>query len=132
MSNRAGAGRGFTLIELLVTMVIVAILATIAYPSYQAHVRRSYRSVAQQFLVDMVNREQQYLMDARAYGTLAQLGVTAPSDVSTRYTVSVALNNAATPPTFTITATPVAGASQAADGELTINSTGVKTPADKW
>lgn len=39
---------GFTLIELMVVVVIVAILAAIALPSYQAYVRRTEASQAQQ------------------------------------------------------------------------------------
>ena len=40
--------RGFTLIELMVVVVIVAILAAIALPSYQQYVRRGDLSVAKQ------------------------------------------------------------------------------------
>ena len=38
--------KGVTLMELLVVMVIVGILAAIAYPSYRAQVMRSHRSDA--------------------------------------------------------------------------------------
>ena len=47
------------------------------------------------------------------------------------YSWDVAVS-AGTPPGFTITFTPVSGGSQAADGALTLNSEGVKSPADKW
>lgn len=40
--------RGFTLIEMMVTVVIVAIIAAIAVPSYQEYVRRQRLAVAQQ------------------------------------------------------------------------------------
>lgn len=39
---------GFTLIELMVTVVIVAILASIALPSYQEYVRRQRLATAKQ------------------------------------------------------------------------------------
>ena len=42
------AERGFTLIELMVVVVIVAIFAAIAIPSYQNYVRRAEASQVQQ------------------------------------------------------------------------------------
>lgn len=39
---------GFTLIELMVTVTIIAIIAAIAYPSYQEYIRRQRLAVAQQ------------------------------------------------------------------------------------
>lgn len=48
--------RGFTLIEMLVTVAIAAILASIAYPSYQRYVQRSNRVDAQAALLDAAQR----------------------------------------------------------------------------
>jgi type IV pilus assembly protein PilE len=42
----------------------------------------------------------------------------------------MAVDNTATPPVFTITFVP--SGSQTIDGNLTLNSEGVKTPAEKW
>src|SRR2546430_1240950 len=65
--NRIKKSVGFTLIELMITVVVIAILAAIAYPSYQDHLRKGRRASAQAFMVDAANRQQQYLLDARNY-----------------------------------------------------------------
>lgn len=123
--------KGFTLIELMVTLAIVGILAAIALPSYQQYIIRGNRAAAQQFMMQIASREEQYLLDARQYAdTVATLDLTAPPETSGKYTFAITVANAATPPTFTITAT--AAGTQAVDGNLTLNSAGVKAPADKW
>lgn len=124
--------RGFTLIELMITVAIVAVLAMIAYPSYKAYVVRNNRVAAEAVLMDIAQRQQQYLLDNRAYAsTPAALNVTVPSNVAASYTVAIAIT-AGPPPTFTATATPVAGGTQAADGALSIDQAGNKTPSGKW
>ena len=123
--------RGFSLIELIITVVIVAIIAAIAYPSYQDHLRKGRRGSAQAFMMDLANREQQYLLDARSYatgaGALTSLNVTVPSDVASFYTVTIDPGATASQPTYTITATPLGV--QASDGALTLDDSGNKTRA---
>ena len=119
--------RGFTIIELMVVVAIVAILAAVAFPSYQNHLRKARRADAQSALMDIANREQQYLLDARSYATgstaLTSLNMVLPSDVTTYYTVSIAAG--ATTPSYVITATPQGP--QVPDGNLTLDSDGNKT-----
>jgi len=115
----------------MIAVVIVGILAAVAFPSYQNYVVKSNRAAVQAFMMDVENRQKQYLLDARSYtADLATLGMAAPSDVSNFYTVAIAAS--ATPPAFEIRATPAVGTRQEADGELTLHSDGTKTPADKW
>jgi len=124
---------GFTLIELMVTVVIVGILAAVAYPSYMNYMKKGRRAAAQAHLMDIAQRQQEYLLDARAYAsTLATLGVTTPADVASYYTVADPVIVAGPPSAFTVSAVPIAGKAQAGDGTLSINSSGAKLPAGVW
>ena len=125
---------GFTLIELMITVAIVGILATVAYPSYLSYVVRNNRAAAQAALMDIAQRQQQYLLDNRSYAaTTSALNVNVPTNVTQVYTVSIAVTTSASaPPTFTATAAPISGTKQYADGSLTINQSGAKTPTAKW
>lgn len=126
------ARSGFTLIELMVVVVIIAILAMIALPSYRQYVIRSNRTAAQSQMMDIANRQQQFLLANRTYASKTVLeasGFALPTEVSRNYSYDVAVGTD-TVPSFTITFTAIN--SQASDGNLTLTNTGVKTPADKW
>lgn len=117
--------RGFTLIEVMVVVVIIAILAAIALPSYNSYLRKGRRADAQAALTDIASRQQQYLMDARAYAdSTGTLNYTPQTSVSDWY--AIAITTAGPPPAFTVTATPIAGKDQEKDGVLTLTSTGEK------
>lgn len=124
--------RGFTLIELMVTVVIVGILAAIAYPAYGSYLVKGDRAAAQAHMMELAQAQAQYLADNRGYASsVAALNMTTPAAVSSKYVISVVASEGP-PPSFTIKATPIAGSRQVADGELEITSTGARTPAAKW
>src|SRR3954466_15994752 len=100
---------GFTLIELMVTLVVAAILISIAVPSYQTQVRKSRRTEARNAVMDLAAREERYYSVNNAYTDAAlELGYGNDNTVisglpigSGYYTVSVDLkapNPGATPP----------------------------------
>jgi type IV pilus assembly protein PilE len=119
----------------MITVAIIGILAAVAYPSYQEHVRKANRADAQSFLMDLAQRQQQFLMDARRYASsIEELSVAVPERVARFYSVAVAAP-AGAPPTFTLTATPIAGSMQATDlggAALSLNQAGAKGPSGKW
>jgi type IV pilus assembly protein PilE len=126
--HRASA-RGFTLIELVIVIAIVALLVTVALPSYRDHVRKSRRAEAQAYLMSVAGRQSQFLVDTRGYAaTLGTINIPMPASVVASYDVTLAAA-AGPPPTFTLTAAPKAGTDQVYEkcGTLTINQTGAKT-----
>lgn len=125
--------RGFTLIELMIAVAIVAIVAMIAIPSYTAQMVKGRRSAAEAVLLDIAQRQQQYLLDVRGYAPDWQtLNTTIPVNVSAYYTVQIDPLPPGPPPSFTVRATPLPGTAQAGDVTLTIDNTGAKTPAGTW
>lgn len=123
---------GFTLIELMITVVIIAILAAVALPSYNRYVVRSKRSAAQAEMMNIANIEQQYFIANRSYGTKTTIesnGYALPSNLTSVYSYDIAIGTGAVP-SFAITFT--ATGSQASDGNLTLDNAGNKTPSNKW
>lgn len=122
---------GFTLIELMITVVIVAILVSVALPSYQDYVRRGVRSAGQQVLADIAQRQEQYFLDARQYATgigtaAGEINLSLPDQVVAKYlppVVTAPAVAAGVQPTFRIKLSPRPGL-MAADGDLYINNLG--------
>lgn len=131
--NAGRKQQGFTIIEVMITMAVIALLVAVALPSYNSATRKSNRANAQATLVNIASRQQQMLLDTRAYAaSVAALNLTLPSNVSPHYSVSITLGTD-TVPTFTATATPIG--SQTKDTQcpqLSIDQNGRKLPANCW
>ena len=107
--------RGFSLIELMIVVAVVGILSTIAYPSYQNHIRKSRRVDAKNALLDYASRQERYFAITTKYATdLKDLGygekATVPLDINSSGNVFYKLNilkDKVTRNTFEAIATPV-------------------------
>lgn len=133
---------GFSLIELMIVVAIIAILAALGIPAYQRQLQQSRESSAKSALLDLARREETYYstynvyttqLDSLGYSTnnIANNSVQVPNSASENYyTVTVQPATAGTTaPTYTATATPVAGGPQASDvcGTYEINSVGAQS-----
>ncbi|RZJ14387.1 MAG: type IV pilin protein [Haliea sp.] len=88
------AARGFTLIELMITVAIVAILASVAYPSYRSYILKSKRAEARTALADLMQQQERFMTQRNCYMafTTASNGTaTATADTPCGFTTSTAV-----------------------------------------
>lgn len=114
--------RGFTLIEIMIAVIIVGILAAIAYPSYLDHVRRGHETEAQGQIMEAAAA-----LEAHRAKNFTYSGATLPTMSSSlnsnqHYNAVLALEN--NNQSYTITATPT-GSLMSGMPTLTLNNTGV-------
>ena len=137
--NFRSVQRGVTLIELMIVVTIIAILSAFAYPSYERYVIKSKRSIAQNALLQVADRQQQFFMDNKRFAAdITNLGypadpyvvdddgaVTVAGDEDAVYSLSLS-NVTAT--TWTATAAPLNGqlSRDTYCGNLSITHTGAK------
>lgn len=135
---------GFTLIELMIVVAIIGILATIAYPSYHAYIKKTRRSDAEGALVSLANAMERYYTENYKYTEAAAGGADtgaptifptqAPLDSSTKFynlTIEKATNDCdgdgtLDDPCFTVRATPISTTDQADDGKIELDSSGAR------
>jgi type IV pilus assembly protein PilE len=102
--------RGVTLIELMIVVVIVAILAGVAYPSYREFTARATRNEAKAALLMIATNQERFYLQNNTYTTdMTQLGFPVADNFQTNsesYNVRV---TGADSNNFTATATYLKG-----------------------
>jgi type IV pilus assembly protein PilE len=97
--------RGFTLIELMIAVAVIAILASIALPSYTDYMRRSKLAEATSSLLSMRPKLEQFYQDQRTFAGACAAGTVAPKPTGLKYfTIDCPT---LTPTQYTVTATGI-------------------------
>lgn len=125
---------GMTLIELLVVVVIVAVLASIALPSWTAQVQKSRRADARVMLMMVQVEQQKYRSNYSTYASsMTALGLSS-YESGDYYNGAIASADATS---YTATATPTGSQSGDSCGTFAVNQMGTDTSgsyadADCW
>jgi type IV pilus assembly protein PilE len=115
-----------TLIELMVVVVVIGILAAIAYPSYQEQVRKSRRADGKAMLMEKAQQlERCYTRFASYVGNDPACGIVLPEESEEGYyAISTVARDASS---FILTATPQGDqANDAKCGVLRLTNTGAQ------
>lgn len=111
---------GFTLIELMIVVVVVAILTSVAYPSYTDYVTRGRIPEATSALADKRIQMEQWFQDNRTYAGAPAC----TSDTTTSQLFTFSCTAAATATAYTLQAV---GRGSMTGFSYTINQGGTKT-----
>ena len=121
--------RGFTLIEMMIVFAIIALLASIAYPSYQSYIIKSKRADMMSEMHNVASEIQSRKLAQGAYSNalITGLGGDYPKQGIALYTLAFTPDPLTSE--WTMTATPKTGTQMAGDGALSLNYQNIKCRA---
>jgi type IV pilus assembly protein PilE len=125
--------KGFTLIEVMITVVIVGILAAIAYPNYTQFVAKGARADGLAGLMNVSNRQEQFYLDHRSFAIdMTEIGLSTDPWIveNTYYEIDTTLSGDGY--TVTATAVGVQATRDAVCATITLTSVGTKSPTECW
>ena len=117
------ASKGFTLIEMLIALACVALLASLAWPSYQNLILRSQRAQASASLLQAAHWLERAASANGSYPLTADVPASVLQIDGQRYKMSVT----SSAQSYTLSATPVGTQTADACGTLTVNHLGVRS-----
>ena len=124
--------KGFTIIEMMIVLLVIGILAAVAYPRYNESIQRGYRTEGQAFLSEVAARQERYFAQNNRYVTadiaadssdFSQLGLSSPAQSATKkYQLKITVEES--DGGYTLIAQQQFN--DAKCGDLTLNALGIK------
>ena len=120
--------RGITLMELMIVVVIVGIMAAIAYPNYRDFAARAKRTEAKAILLEIAQNQERFYLQNSRYGTLTELGYAGNTIETDTGSYDVTINPPPDASNFTAIASYKLGGTEAGKcSTFTIDGRGTQT-----